>query len=716
MKKVWLIVLVVNLLAFVLFVTEVSAQDEPVRIRGADFARFDVEKQLFYAEGDVVIEVDDIVIYGDRLIWDMEIRELHFTGNVELQQYEQRTAGENLVYNIDNSHGEFESARTELESENIEGPVFVFGKVVEIDGDNYHLNDGKISTCDLEEPHYHLSVKSIDVYPGDKLVIRGVTFYEGRLPLFYWPYLAIPLDKRYDNSEFTLPEIGYNSQDGYYIKNRYNYYFSSRSYGTVLYDYYTIKGLGLGIDHNYDHRLLGEGKFAFYILPFSENKSLVAHLNHLYETGGLSLRTRNSYIRDIFNGTINQNVSNLININYQQDNLRASAKLFYDADFIDDEVQDNWEIDVNWRQNLTPELLLNARSNIIEKAGERTLDNLLETRYRLDNHEFTLALAQRYNPELLEEGSTPNWKSIHRLPEFTWQWRNPGFKDKTLNGRFELSLGNLSEYPSGNSGFRVVPKLDLFTRSWRSDFGTTISYSGNAGAYLYSDNLSQQIVEGRVSLAQKITDNIRFSSTYRKRLVWGETPFKFDKQSPQDSLTGNIRFAKQPFTISVGTGYNFLSEKFNNLSASVGFNNRQGTTFNLSSQYNLNTKRFGNLTGRISYDQDHLTLNIGSTYHIGNQRLSKIDGKLSIDLTETIKLNYEVIYDVGKTQKFTKGAFVLTFDLHCRQLLLSYNHVKQEVALQYSINAFPKLPVGYSSTEGISLFELSDLRDQIGID
>lgn len=58
----------------------------------------------------------------------------------------------------------------------------------------------------------------------------------------------------------------------------------------------------------------------------------------------------------------------------------------------------------------------------------------------------------------------------------------------------------------------------------------------------------------------------------------------------------------------------------------------------------------------------------------------------------------------------------MTIDLHCRELSLAYNQVREEFRVKYSLNAFPKLPLGFSSTDGISLFELTDLQELLGID
>lgn len=721
MRKISSLILFV-ILALIFVAGLVFAESQyPFKLLGADFGRWDFNKKLFYAEGKIKLEFDDLLLSGDVLIWDMNKQELHLQGNTVMQQNDQVIRGESLVYNTDTSQGELVQGAAELTAEKIEGPIFVFSDSIRIDGDNYHLHSGRLSTCDQSQPHYYLTVKSIHVYPGNKLIMHNVIFYEFGLPLFYWPYLVIPLDDRYDNVDFSLPEIGYDYTDGsYYIKNRYNYYFSEIAHGSILFDYYTRRGLGLGVDHNYVHSLIGTGKFFIYGFPFAENKDITAYVDHQYSYAvpHLNLKTNNKYLWKDDDGVVSQSGSGYVSAVYQQENLRASGSLNYDmAQEGDNERAVTWSAAAGWNQKLAPNWQLNASSNTkTTKEQQRTIDHLVETNYHIKNHTFNLALQQKYNPDILDADKKAVWTSINRVPEFTWQWQNPGYKDQVLRGRFELSIGNFTEYPSGTNSIRVLPRLELYSQSWRSDFGTTISYSGGAAGYFYQSNQSQQLIHGCINLSQKLSNKIYLSAVYNKRFVWGDSPFKFDKQSPQDKLTGSITYTKQPLTISLRTGYNFLEQEFDSLNPRVTINNSQGLISSLSASYDLNNKKFSTLTGRFDYSPyEDLVIGLGGTYNINSDRLTKYDGKISFDLTEKIKLNYNVMYDVSKASKFSKGELVVVVDLHCRKLKFTYNHVKPEFKIQYSINAFPKLPIGYGS-EGFSFFEMKDLQEVIGLE
>lgn len=693
------------------------AADAPITVEGAKLASWDPHLRILYAAGQVSVAVDDILLHGDTLLWDMDKQEMLIEGNVVLQQADTTVYGTKLLYNVETGQGEFDDVHTQLVSEKINGPIFIFSDKLQIDQGDYILDGGQLTTCDLEQPHYHLAVNRIEVYPGNKMVIRGVRYYEGRIPLFYWPYLAIPLDERFSNSDLTLPEIGYSKEDGYYIKNRYNYYRSAAAYGSILLDYYTRKSVGLGIDHKYAHKLMGNGSLALYALPLASEQYFLTQIEHQYSNDQLSVSTKGAFKQEIKNAILEQEAAGNLRLNYNSNTLRLNANFNYDLERAGGVwKKTTWTGTGSWQQQLMPNLQLNASSKIAAKDQVRVYDNLVEASYAVSSHRFTLAVQQKQNPDLLEKDKSPKWYSVNRLPELTWQWQNPGFADKKLSGRWYLSLGNFQEYPASVQAWRLQPTLELATHSWRSSFGTVLNYSGTLSGYFYQTGQNQLVAAGRINLTQQLGSSWRLAGSYSKKVVKGETPFSFDQESAQDLLTGTLTYSNQPITWLVRTGYDFHNNKFQTLTTQFSYTANYAENHRLSSSlqinYDITKKQFENLTARVNYQpQENWVFNTGIIYHLGKQKLDQIDGKIAFTIADKIQMSYEVLYDPDKTQKFQKGEVVLIYDLHCRQLRMSYNQVNQEFKVQYSINAFPKLPIGVSSKSGISLFKLEDLRD-----
>ncbi len=111
-----------------------------------------------------------------------------------------------------------------------------------------HGERGSFTTC--ENPHngYHVEARTIDVFPGSKLIARKAVVFLGPLAILYLPFLVIPLREVSDPRRPTsfLPVLGYSQLEGYYVKMRLGFNPSDTYYGYYRFDYMTKRGLGLG--------------------------------------------------------------------------------------------------------------------------------------------------------------------------------------------------------------------------------------------------------------------------------------------------------------------------------------------------------------------------------------------------------------------------------------------------------------------------------------
>lgn len=81
---------------------------------------------------------------------------------------------------------------------------------------------------------------------SDTLILQGVTYYEGSLPVFYFPVLF--LDPK-DPSSLELPTIGYRSSQGVFFRVQIPYLLTEKSLGQVLLDLRSKGGHVLGLKH-----------------------------------------------------------------------------------------------------------------------------------------------------------------------------------------------------------------------------------------------------------------------------------------------------------------------------------------------------------------------------------------------------------------------------------------------------------------------------------
>lgn len=720
MRHTRIIIILVISLVIGLVQSGHAAAASSVRITVARAGWYDVNEQLFVGEGDVVIEAEDVRIAGDYVEWRAATEELVVSGNVIFQQGDNELTGEVLIYNLAQNQGEFYDIQTLIEAEKAASPIFLRSDKVLLDGETYTIVDGRITTCDLDDPHFHIAVKEIERTADDKLIIRKATYYEGSIPLFYWPFLVIPLDRDWQDTLMALPVIGYSTDEGYYVKTTFDYYFNENSYGAVNLDLYSKLGVGYGFTHHYKLGVLGSGKIEAYQIPFTEGRRLSAGFEHEWERGPWRFVTNNKYNDKDEKRSIDLRSRLTLNTNQIQAHLtgtyQENAGTRWDR---------SWDYSGAWRQQLAEGWRLNLDGSVSgkEKGDERLrmVDYLAETTYTHRNHTWALAVEQRYNPDLLDdEVQKPTWRSVNRLPELSWRVNSPKITGRVLPIRFELAAGRYHEFPSNTEALRLKGTVNLLNRTWRPMNGTSVTYGGELSTAIYDLESHQITAGGTVSLSQQLGSNLRFTTRFTEKKVWGSTPFQFDRVNPVRSLSLQLNRTGAPFTWSARTTYNFLTEKFSLLSLNGNWQATDQLTISVAGAYDLNNGVFGRVVPRVRYtSRDHLDrpieFQLGSMYHVEKQLWERIDLRVEAPLGETWVVGYDAIYDPQR-QEFSRGQITIEKDLHCRSITLAYDHVKQNVALGITINAFPTLPFKWGSDTGVSLFDLDDVYDLIGVE
>lgn len=112
-----------------------------------------------------------------------------------------------------------------------------------------NTEESKFTGCNLDKPHYYFEAKEVIIYPDDHLIAKHVILRElnGKLPLFYWPYLYISLKEK---DQHLIPQFGYSKSRGWFIKTTYYYNYKSLP-GESYLDYYTKSGYAGGFKQHF---------------------------------------------------------------------------------------------------------------------------------------------------------------------------------------------------------------------------------------------------------------------------------------------------------------------------------------------------------------------------------------------------------------------------------------------------------------------------------
>lgn len=683
-----------------------AAAKQRVSVAAQEWGAYNLEERIFTAEGDVQVTIGDVKLEGDRLIANFDSGEVVLEGAVRWRQGEQELGGQRLIYDLEAGEGRFEEALAELTAP--AGIIYVSGRAIHFDEERYLVNAGEFTTCELPHSHYRLAAKELEYYPGEKVVIRGVTYYEGKIPLFYWPYLVIPLDWDGDQSLFNLPVFGYGEHEGYYVKNTFNYYLSPNAAGNIFLDLYTRLGVGVGLRHNYKLEKLGEGSLYFWGIPTISEPAYRGSFAHKLTSGSWDFTTstelENTWVREQLTS------SNRLTLNLPK--IKAEGWFNY-AKTPAKTVKEQKVLGAKWAQELTDHWDLQLEGSLTQQTASevlRLVDTLAATTYRQGRHKLSLTVQQQHHPDLLKSSSQP-WRSLQRIPELKWEVGSLNLLSLPMD--LELTAGRYREQPSNVSGSRLSAELGLGSKVWRPISGGTLTVQGDLHGALYSGGQAQAWAYGRTTYTQSL-GSLELSGTYRRREVWGSTPFRFDAQSKLDALSLRLSYSQGSLRASASTSYNLLTKRFSGLTLQARLKPAEQWTLDLYGNYDLNTRTLTRVVPMVEYEGDMLGLMLGARYRPHTQELERVDARISFPLGSTWQISYDGIYEPGK-RAFAKGQIGITKDLHCRELTLSYDHVSQRVALQLTINAFPTLPIGWDSEEGISLFDLEDVTEIIGV-
>ncbi len=242
----------------------------------ADQVSFSSVDNKAHAKGNVVVTTTDKQLFCDQLELDRVAQEVVAEGNVYLDTPQENVIAQGLTYNFNDGTGEFRDARVYLD------PYQIKGKKIDKISENYMtVDEGYLTTCDLDEPHYRMGAHRMDIYQHDRAVVHGMKIYLGKIPVMYLPYYVQDLKNR--------PIItfipGEKKDFGLFLFATARFQVGSHIQLTVHSDVRERMGFGEGFDLRYNTPNFGNGLVSTYYT--NENLIASAHLWDLYNSQGV---------------------------------------------------------------------------------------------------------------------------------------------------------------------------------------------------------------------------------------------------------------------------------------------------------------------------------------------------------------------------------------------------------------------------------------------
>lgn len=225
-----------------------AEKEVPPATINADRITYDEPQRLLEALGTVEIVYSGVTMYADRIELNTESGDGVAVGNIVMQEKQSSLKASRIEFNIYSGLG------TLYDGEAFLPPSFSMkGERIErLEPSRYHISNGEFTTCNCGEevPTWHFTAREGTVIVDDHASLRGVSFNIKNTPVFYVPYLRVPL-KRERQSGLLAPKLGINSRDGFFIQPRFYWAINESQDMTFGVDYLENRGLRPNWEYRY---------------------------------------------------------------------------------------------------------------------------------------------------------------------------------------------------------------------------------------------------------------------------------------------------------------------------------------------------------------------------------------------------------------------------------------------------------------------------------
>ena len=690
----------ISFFSAVLYAEELQVPKEPIVVNGDKVEYFHDKKEVV-GTGNISITYKDVVLTCNKITVHLDSRDALAEGNVKVTQKDAYFTGDKMNYNFDTRKGTVVNGYLNAKP--------FYGKAEEVDKlankEQFNLERGYVTTCDLEKPHYRIQSREIQIYLDDKVVAKHILFFIGNVPVMYLPYYVQPLKEKKSHIS-VIP--GQSKDWGYYALTAYRYYLGADNRGDVLLDYRTKKGLAEGVNHYYHTDKVGEGAAKFY---FTRENALV------YENTGAE-RSRYRYqVRHKWDMGEKTDTTAILEFNKMSDKDVIKDYFYNEFEEIGTD-PDNYVSFITQKRDYSTQFLIRKRFDnfftVVERLPEYII-NIPNYRVTKDLPVYYKASAGGVYLNKTFDTTTINQKDLNTV-------RFDAFNQLSYATRVFRAL-NVTPYASTEQTYYSRNKwgdTNLIRTIFNGGVDNSIKF------YKVYDVETNYLGLDIHKLRHIITPSANYFYTHQPTIS-PDNLNQFDEIDALDTRNG-VRLALENrlqtkrlegdemksvdlATLIVSSDYMFRLEKNN---AELKNNKFQTVDFQLElipyswayllSKVSVDTKRSIVQTASIDLvasGTDIWSLAIGHRYEdaeSGQANLVSLDGTYKIN--EKWKVRVYARFDALKGA-FEEQEYTIYRDLHCWIAELTYdvkNLKDQSFWIVMKLKAFPEYPIGLRRT------------------
>jgi lipopolysaccharide export system protein LptA len=627
----------------------------PMRVSG-DFLEINNEENTVVIKGNAYIEFNDMKLWADTIQGNLKWHVIQAQGNIRFKREKEDLEGSFLTYNYKTKRGNINNLRTKRGANYIKAEKMTIGP--------YALQGWNVAatTCTDNPPHYQLDAREMTIYPGDRIILKGVAMMSGGKRRFYVPQYEIDTNSEKPVNRLYLSP-GYSNGKGFNLKSSYSFYFNPKLRGRAYFHPSQNGDNKVGIEVHYDPDSRTSGrysisKFGSDTLNEDQLNANISHSQKLSKVTNLSINANMTSIkRDGFNA------DKEVNLQFKMESQLT-----------------DWIVGVDYTKRLDPDGDKYTNDQLI-----RSLDTTPRITFKQKESADILGVG------LLTEGkiesiqeNTPGSTISSVKKEVAFN-----FKPKPIN------IGKISE--------------------WNWNFRETLSF--------YSGEKSRNVLGLNVTTQEKLGKNFSTSLSYAMQSVNGTTPFAiYDVLNESNNGLWYFRYNKgQKITATIlQTSYNFMTGNFVNASSNIVVRGKDGEDVEWSSGLTLNYDIGENNNGLSDLSVNTMSANFRivksnrwqhnliANYNVENSELSSLTSINDFFLAPTLKFQANTNLarnSLTSNFDFTRLNIALIKDLHCWEGRMRWDIEQQEAFLEFYLkaSAAKKLSIGMDYEGGIDI-------------
>ncbi len=251
-----------------------DAVSSNINIEGLE-STFDPDTGIATAIGDVHIKYGDTEITAQRADYNSNTGDVMAKGDVTVWKAGITYKGENLMYNIKTNELTGNAIRSGMSQGAGGGTIYYTTEKFQTETKFIDRIDGEqtiMTTHDYANPNFRVKAREMTIYPGDRIIMKRITVYAGKTPVFWFPYLSQPLDDEVGYK--VIP--GYSKLWGAFLLNQYGMIHGDHTLAKYHLDLRSARGAAFGADfvslRNKDNQE-NYGTLKFYVASDSKGNS-----------------------------------------------------------------------------------------------------------------------------------------------------------------------------------------------------------------------------------------------------------------------------------------------------------------------------------------------------------------------------------------------------------------------------------------------------------